>query len=362
MNKSLENKYFPVFKKFGKIIGWCTTVGAFGFAIYAYFRPASPCLEYQIMDKSNVFTNKHNTSLRIFVDTIDVKEQKANLTMYQIRVCNTGHGTVTPNLYDEGRFGLLIHNGCVLEQSMMVASSNGHIEERYMVLKKPDESNFISIPPLTLDKGEFYEINFSVLHADSLNPSFETIGKIIGQEIIMIDFNSDEVDKSNIKEAVFGNFDVQLYRVVIYGFGLLISFFLLTLIIMGVVGVVELVVTRRRKYILMKYANWNIEQNVRKYYVEYGMSSLKSAHKLLNNTDAELTQKYQHFLMLVGKKAMYQTDVDGREYYFVRNMYRLKKYNLIDINGEDKIIILEKQKKSVRKLVNKLEQLEKQKF
>lgn len=361
MSKSFESKYFS-FLKIAKCIGWCATVGALGFGIYAYLRPASPCLDYQIMTKSNVFTNKNNTSLRIFVDTIDIKEQKANLTIYQIRICNTGHGALTSDLYDEGRFGLLLHDGCVLEQSMIVASSNGHIEERYMVLKQPDEYNFISIPSITLDKDEFYEINFSVLHADSLIPSFEPIGKIIGQSKIKVDFNSDEKEKSNIKEAVLGDFDVQLYRVVFYGLALPISMFLIALIIFGIVSVVEQVIIRQRKRILMKHENWNIEQNVRKYYVKYGMSSLKIVHKLLNNTDAELTHKYQCSLMLVGKEAMCHTEEYGSEYYFVQDMHRLKKYDLIGINGENQIMIIENQKKSVRKLVNKLEQLEKLKF
>lgn len=197
-------------------------IAGLGWGVYGHFHTKSPKLVYEIQSRAVIF-NKTDvlSSVRLFIDSLDVVRSNQNISVYTFKVGNTGSKSLTSLDYDEGPFGINVSNGEVIKEATVGEASNTHILERYYALSPSSSRSFVEIPHIALDKKDWYSFSFAILHAYDSEPEFETIGKIIGQKEIEI--LSTYSGKMSFWESVFyGDLFVVSVRIVIYFLILLI--------------------------------------------------------------------------------------------------------------------------------------------
>lgn len=186
----------------------------FGWGVFQTFHVKTPKLRYEIVSQAKMF-NKSDApaTVKLLVDTVDVLRGNQNISFYVIKVQNVGNQNLRWNDYDEGRFGFSVENGRVLQEVVLDETCAQHIEDRYRELSPTSSECFVEIPKITLDSKEWYSISFSVIHEEGVLPSFNPVGKIIGQKQIVVSAPSSESEAMTFTEIMFfGSFWANVVR------------------------------------------------------------------------------------------------------------------------------------------------------
>lgn len=228
-----ENKSFidsPFAKWILAIFGIVGTV--FGF--FGYFHIANPKIVYEIQSKAVLFNRTEAlSSVRLYVDSLDVLQSNQNISIYTFKVSNKGSSSLTSDHYDDGAFGIKVSNGDIIKEPTVGDASNDHIIERYHDLSPSSTLDFVEIPHIALDKGEWYSFSLAILHTYDSEPTFLPIGKIIGQKELYIAVSSEELP---FWDSVFyGDWFVTSIRAVLYFLILLIVILVLVLVVNPIV-------------------------------------------------------------------------------------------------------------------------------
>lgn len=197
---------------------------------YGNYHTKAPRLLYEIQSKAVLFNKTEAlSSVRLYVDSLDVLSQNQNISIYTIKVSNRGSQNLISSDYDEGAFGIRIVNGEILKEATIGDASNEHLVERYLDLMPSISTSFVEIPRIALDKGDWYTFSFAVLHEYGVDPQFLPTGKIVGQKEIEI--LSASTEKLPFWEQVFsGGLFLNLIRACVY----------LTIVIMMVTVILSL--------------------------------------------------------------------------------------------------------------------------
>lgn len=204
------------------IIAILTAVGVV-FGLFTYYHVRAPKLIYEIQSKGILFQkNETLSSVQLIVDTLDVMKSNQNVSFYSFRVRNIGNQNLVTSDYDEGVFGIVVLGGEILKDVSFSEASNEHIGRRYHDISPYTSQDFIEIPRIALDKGDWYSFAVAILHDDNVAPEFSTLGKIIGQRNIEIVLASSE-RKSFWHQVFEGDMIVHMSRFTIY-FSILLVF------------------------------------------------------------------------------------------------------------------------------------------
>lgn len=266
-----------------------TLVGVF-FTVYAVFQRKDPQLRYVIQSEYSVFNNEEElSSLRIFVDTINIRQNDLNVSMFIIRVENKGTKHITSFDYDDSEFGLLINDGILLDAPSLSSASTEYIFSRINECGICNKDNTVEIPKIPLDIGDYYVIKIPVLHNKANAPFFTSMGKITGQHEILI--NTEEVKAPFLYELIQGSFWVHICRFFIY-------FCLLFIIALIGIVVSELFnsSSSKRKFnkamaIIdqLEDVDSDVKDDVRKYGVEF----LHDAYYVVSQTPSAASSEYK---------------------------------------------------------------------
>lgn len=224
-----------VFGPIGLFVG---ILGLFVSIYFAVFDEDTPELKYEIISSNNFINNKESASfLRILLnDTLDVQKSHLNISIYNIKVENKGSSHIKYSDYDEGLFGLKIKDGTILESANVSEASTEHLKGLLLqndcindsVIK---DSTFISIPRLSLDKGDYYILHIVLLHSENSIPEFIPEGKIIGQKIIEIESSKEQTNAPNYFYDTFkGDWIMQIIRLVAYTILFFVVIYIMVLI------------------------------------------------------------------------------------------------------------------------------------
>lgn len=289
----MENNLKSFFDRpFIKGVSFFVAIAGLCWIIYAeYFKEKAPRYEYEIISKVSLFDNVEDIAfLKVFVDSIDIKESGYNIHIFTIKISNQGSNVITPNSYDEGNFGLKINGGCVIESPQIIDASSAHIRERFGEKYARADSSFIFMPRLTLEKSDFYIVKFAVLHKRGDVPAFETKGKIIEQKLIEI-FDRSHSDNPNNITIWKGSWWVQIVRGVTYT----LAFIIILVVIAGILTSISnfFSKTRRRKFIKNNFPKNILDESVKSQYIENGESWIETISKYLTAKDNVLTEQYK---------------------------------------------------------------------
>ena len=230
---------------------WVLAIVAFiscGWSLFQSFHTKSPRLQYEIVSQVKLFNEAKNLSkIQLLVDTVDIIREGQNISYYVLMIHNIGNQHLRWNDYDEGRFGIVVNNGNILQEVNFVEASSPHIEERFRESQTPSTNNFIFIPSVSLDKNEWYSISFSVIHRDDSLPSLMPVGKIIGQEQILVSTTSSDNSKISINDILFSG---GIWAFLVRAF----AYFIIWLIIVFIISfsytrISELIQKRKRETI-----------------------------------------------------------------------------------------------------------------
>ena len=270
-------------------------VAVFGLIITVYtsfLKKDSPQLEYEVLSQISVF-NRYDevSSLRILLDTIDVQQNRANITFYTIKVINKGSVHINYDMYDKSNFGLAIEKGYMIKDPIVIEASNDYIHRRYKELSKSNNKFFLHVPYLPLDIDDYYVVRFGVYHENDSKPSFTCEGKISGQSQINIVDLSNVKNISFFKEAISGRWYIQLVRLLWYGILFLLIFISVLYIIVDLIP--EAIAKQKRTNFVKNINDKNIAQKVKNDYIQKGERYIESLYKITSLGTVKLNDTYE---------------------------------------------------------------------
>jgi hypothetical protein len=302
----------PIAKWFLAII---SIIGlAWGF--YGNYHTKSPRLLYEIQSRAVLFNRTDAlSSVHLYVDSLDVLNSNQNISVFTFKVSNRGSQNMTVLDYDEGAFGIKIIDGIVLKEATIGDASNEHILERYQDLAPNTLVDFVEIPRIALDKGDWYTFSVAILHEYDIPPQFEPIGKIIGQSIIEIVPTSTE--KMPFWEQIFyGGIFINLIRAVLY---LIIAISLILIILSIAMTISESFDNRKRERVRNQIArNPEIQAFIRDDFISNEDRVIRIADHYYGLGDKRINKLYNN-----AKKFISNPDnLDKEPYDKYRSIYR----------------------------------------
>ena len=330
---------------------WAIAVISLIVTVYVSFFYQKSCkLEYEILSNTSILNkNVELSSIKIIVDSVDVQQSNANISIVELLVSNRGKDHLRRDDYDNSKFGLLIQNAILLEKPELVSASTTYLRNCISEYSFSYDSTFLNIPTLPLDSKDYYKLKLVLLHDNNHSLSFIPYGKIIGQkEILVID--SIDVEESFLSKVLQGSFWIHICRF----FGYLMILISISVIILTIS---ESVSSRKKKKLIKDaYSNKEIDNEVVDDYVKLGWLSLLEVKDYLSMNEKELYRKYQSSLTYISnqhnKRNFEQWDFHMRRADLIRHMLR-SGYLKID---ESAIVADKKKKKSVNLLVDYIRQ------
>lgn len=330
---------------------WAIAVISLIVTVYVSFFYQKSCkLEYEILSNTSILNkNVELSSIKIIVDSVDVQQSNANISIVELLVSNRGKDHLRRDDYDNSKFGLLIQNATLLEKPELVSASTTYLRNCISEYSFSYDSTFLNIPTLPLDSKDYYKLKLVLLHDNNHSLSFIPYGKIIGQkEILVID--SIDVEESFLSKVLQGSFWIHICRF----FGYLMILISISVIL---ITISESVSSRKKKKLIKDaYSNKEIDNEVVDDYVKLGWLPLLEIKDYLSMNEKELYRKYQSSLTYISnqnnKRNFEQWDFHMRRADLIRHMLR-SGYLKID---ESAIVADKKKKKSVNLLVDYIRQ------
>lgn len=330
---------------------WAIAVISLIVTVYVSFFYQKSCkLEYEILSNTSILNkNVELSSIKIIVDSVDVQQSNANISIVELLVSNRGKDHLRRDDYDNSKFGLLIQNATLLEKPELVSASTTYLRNCISEYSFSYDSTFLNIPTLPLDSKDYYKLKLVLLHDNNHSLSFIPYGKIIGQkEILVID--SIDVEESFLSKVLQGSFWIHICRF----FGYLMILISISVIL---ITISESVSSRKKKKLIKDaYSNKEIDNEVVDDYVKLGWLPLLEIKDYLIMNEKELYRKYQSSLTYISnqhnKRNFEQWNFHMRRADLIRHMLR-RGYLKID---ESAIVADKKKKKSVNLLVDYIRQ------
>ncbi len=330
---------------------WAIAVISLIVTVYVSFFYQKSCkLEYEILSNTSILNkNVELSSIKIIVDSVDVQQSNANISIVELLVSNRGKDHLRRDDYDNSKFGLLIQNATLLEKPELVSASTTYLRNCISEYSFSYDSTFLNIPTLPLDSKDYYKLKLVLLHDNNHSLSFIPYGKIIGQkEILVID--SIDVEESFLSKVLQGSFWIHICRF----FGYLMILISISVIL---ITISESVSSRKKKKLIKDaYSNKEIDNEVVDDYVKLGWLPLLEIKDYLSMNEKELYRKYQSSLTYISnqnnKRNFEQWDFHMGRADLIRHMLR-SGYLKMD---ESAIVADKKKKKSVNRLVDYIRQ------
>ena len=193
-------------------------VGIFGvaFGVWAYFRPISPRLTYEILTNTPVLNVREDVNdLQVMFKGNDISKDGQSLIVVTFRVENNGAVGIKIGDYDpRSLLGLSIGEGEIVERPKVIAASTGYERDAVEIIlpsdrKSEDEEavldNRMSFEPLILDPQEFFTIKLLALTSSEVL-ELQPVGKVAGvKNIRVVQSFEKKVESSNIwTELIIG--------------------------------------------------------------------------------------------------------------------------------------------------------------
>lgn len=337
-------------KPWAKNLGWVIAVISLCLTVYtSFFFQKSSCLEYEIVSNTSILNeNVELSSIRIMVDSVDVKQNNANVSIVEIKVANTGRSHLRREDYDRSEFGLKVENGYMIGCPEFTASSSDHLR---ICVKSHDfisDSSFINMPVLPLDSKDFYQLRCVFLHGNDADIGFIPYGKIIGQRDIKV-IDSAVTEESFMSKLLYGNFWIHLLRFVVY-------LMLLVSVIMVFSSIDDAIDKRKkRKFVQELYAGKAIDKRVIADYDKGGYTLLWDINQIMKLGEKNLIKKYEASSKFLSSQGAFN---DYEHWKF--HTRRIELFDHMLNNGyltknEDAIVINWKKRKSLLALLGLLQ-------
>ena len=210
------------------------TLFSVGWAVYEHYYLPNPKVQLEVVSDAQLFSNTDGvSSLHVFVDGLDIRDAKQNVSLYTIRISNKGQKHLVTSDYVGECFGIIVDNGVILDDIDLLYASNVYIEQAFDQFINEGSNSFLNLPQVAMDINDYYEFSFAILHDNSVVPTLKPFGKISGQKTIMINLPSSKEQIPFFDRVFYGDIWVHLFRVLI---GIVILFIIALLGAVGTIG------------------------------------------------------------------------------------------------------------------------------
>lgn len=186
-------------------------------SLYIAFHDKKPNIVFQVVSESNVLDiHKPMKDLSITFRGKNLEEEKKNLKILTIKVENNGDLGVLQNFYDDTeQWGVKFENSEIVEKPSILSSSSDYIKNK--IIKSVENRNVLEFNKIIFDKGHEFTFEVQLIHDNKKEPQLIPLGKIanVDKQIVFRTPLTQE-KQSIIREAINGNYLVQIVRFFIY--------------------------------------------------------------------------------------------------------------------------------------------------
>ena len=310
------------------------TLFSVAWAIYEHYYIPNPNVQLEVVSEAQLFNNTDRvSSLNVFVDSLDIRDTKQNVTLYTIKISNNGRKHLGSSDYEGECFGIKVENGIILDDNDLLVASNDYIEQAFNQYIPEWSNTFLDLPRVAMDINDYYVFSFAILHSICDIPLLKPLGKVLGQKEIDIISTSSKEQLPFFERVFYGDIWAHLFRVLI---GLVIVFLFALLGAIGTVGSEAASEKRRaRKFIHELATNKIVLSFIKDDVLNNGVEDIEFAHKqmevginemnkifklskayltadenLLHNDYETYRQKYAGYISLMSKGYL---DIDEEE-------------------------------------------------
>ena len=331
------------------------TLFSVGWAIYEHYYVPNPKVQFEVMSDVQLFNNTDRvTSLHVFVDSLDIREAKKNVSLYTIRISNKGRKHLGTADYEGECFGIIVDNGVILDDNDILSASNDYIEQAFDQFIPEGANSFLDLPKVALDINDYYIFSFAIMHDISVVPSLKPVGKILGQKSLEIVFPSSKEQLPFFERVFYGDIWAHLFRVLM---GLVIVFVIAFLGAVGIVGSESASEKKRTLKLLNELStSKRVLSFIKEDIINNGVEDIEFAYEQMEKGVDELNKQYSEAKAYLEKEEnLLNSDFEAyrRKYAGCSSLFS-KGY--LEIDPEGKISIPNAVKESVDivySLVNK---------
>jgi len=286
--RNLDQKYPSSF--LGLVVGIIALmvgiiIGFLGIYLTLFYEK-KPEILFDVISNYRVYDIRENIgSLQISFEGENIKEKGLTLSLITIRIANTSRVDILKTFFDEkDPLGLEINSSRIIKYDV-IATSNQYLNDTLKITQNNDNS--LALAPIIIESDQFITLKLLVIHPEKLTPKITPFGKVAGVKQIKV---QEEPQSGtlilNWSRAYSGDVIIQVIRIVIYGFGLVI---LVISIIISHITIPELLETRKRKKYVkaFKKANKrdfsNNEDLIFKTYINRGEFFIVKLERLLED-------------------------------------------------------------------------------
>ena len=205
-------------KKWSVRIWWLIVAFGLIFGIvvgYNEYFGEQPSIFSQITSEVNVLDiNEPLKDLQIIFQGDNIQEKGLNLRIYRVKIENNGGTNITQNDFDQSdNWGIRVENGRVIE-TRLASSSSEYINAN--ISPSIQDNNLVKFNKSIFDKGDFFTVEFLVLHNKDTLPILYRIGKIAGIQENESEILAIEHSEPVLSAFFYGNWLVNVVRFVIY--------------------------------------------------------------------------------------------------------------------------------------------------
>lgn len=284
MNDNQKNKlkhswiaWFSLFITVIAFAGWC----------YDHFSDNNPKLTFTIIKKISLINEEADiSSFHILLDSIDIRKNNSNISIYSIKVSNDGKQHITNNMYD-GKLRLYLQQGKFINKPIIADYSSPHINSHLLNLSFSNDST-LNLPFIPLDKNDYFILDLVILHSNDSLPLFDLDGKISGQKKLIV--NRKLTNNTSFWEKVYdGGFWINLVRFILFFiFGC--NIIIILLFLKEVPSYIRH--QRKIKRIRKITAGHSVSQQVKKDFFVEDDNTLQIMYRLITYSDKKASKEY----------------------------------------------------------------------
>lgn len=222
---------------------------------YAVIYETKPQLDFVVTSKSSVLDIKESIgNLDVLYKGESLNRSNQSLSILTFRVINRGNDSILNSSYDElNPVGFVLNNGTLAENASIVNSSDNYFQKNIKFEYIKDGG--VTLPKVIIDAGQYFTVKLLVLHDSSKIPFITSIGKVAKVNKINVLSSIDVSEESSwLSKNFSGNFYIQLFRMVSYGF---IFLLFLSVLMMTVALLFSSKEKRTRKKLVASYKDVN---------------------------------------------------------------------------------------------------------
>lgn len=214
-------------------------VSGLGIGIYGLVAERQPSLQFSVSSMSRVFDVHQSVGgLEVSYAGQDLRAAKQTLWSIAVVLANTGSAGIRIQDFDNRLpVALAVTNGVIVDRPTL----SGAAEYLLKTFSFKQEQSSLVFEPFILDPKDGIHISLLVLGQEGIQPSLAVSGKIAGIKAIeLIRPESSEGSPSTWRRVTTADvWWIHLLRAIVYGFGLLLSFLLFALLIVGILAPIQ---------------------------------------------------------------------------------------------------------------------------